>query len=171
MTVIRLQFSHAKQMSLKRFFSYTTNNEKGSLCCVKSAGCTHDILCHGTVPHIWEQSKKAQKRYKGIEFITGCRASIRGALCLQSATTRPFKSCTGKRKRQHLQKIMSKKNVHAQNEGPENKLHQRTPWRHLINLHTTGSLAGLVPNVFTLGWTSGYPRHELVPIMPFVCRG
>lgn len=48
-------------------------------------------------------SQTAQKRYKRTEFITGCRVSRRGALCLQSTTASRFKSCK-ERKRQHLQR-------------------------------------------------------------------
>ena len=54
-----------------------------------SMGCTHDVLCHGSAPHIWKQSEKAQKRYKRIESITGCRVSKREAH--KACRAQPFK--------------------------------------------------------------------------------
>lgn len=49
------------------------------------------MMFYGTVPHIWKQSKTAEEVQR-TEFITGCRTSIKGALCLQSTTAKPFKS-------------------------------------------------------------------------------
>lgn len=65
---------------------------KHEISLLHKARAAHMMFCVMALFPTSGSSQKAQKRYKRIEFITGCRASIRGALCLQSATANPFKS-------------------------------------------------------------------------------
>lgn len=73
------------------------------------ARAAHMMFCVMALFPTSGSSQKAQKWYKRIEFITGCRASIRGALCLQSTTAGPFKSCKERKKKQHLQRYCQRK--------------------------------------------------------------
>ncbi len=71
---------------------------KHEMSLLHKAGAAHMMFCVMALFPTSGSSQKAQKRYKRTEFITGCRVSIRGALCLQSTTANPFKSCKEREK-------------------------------------------------------------------------